>query len=113
MIRRPPRSTLFPYTTLFRSTGLAATAANADDSAEVTPGWVAWSGPRPCPAGPTAGEYGGRCPPYQPRDNLVWQPRGPTGAHDAGGSERVAWPGRALATGSTHSERRCSSGSPP
>src|SRR5436190_17330028 len=24
MIRRPPRSTLFPYTTLFRSTGLAA-----------------------------------------------------------------------------------------
>src|SRR5256885_9424572 len=28
MIRRPPRSTLFPYTTLFRSTGtLAATVA--------------------------------------------------------------------------------------
>src|SRR3712207_7091551 len=25
MIRRPPRSTLFPYTTLFRSTGLSAT----------------------------------------------------------------------------------------
>src|SRR5690554_7694318 len=24
MIRRPPRSTLFPYTTLFRSTGCAA-----------------------------------------------------------------------------------------
>src|SRR3712207_8198155 len=24
MIRRPPRSTLFPYTTLFRSVGLAA-----------------------------------------------------------------------------------------
>src|SRR3712207_8999227 len=24
MIRRPPRSTLFPYTTLFRSTGLCA-----------------------------------------------------------------------------------------
>src|SRR5258707_10883892 len=24
MIRRPPRSTLFPYTTLFRSTGLLA-----------------------------------------------------------------------------------------
>src|SRR2546425_5791960 len=24
MIRRPPRSTLFPYTTLFRSTGAAA-----------------------------------------------------------------------------------------
>src|SRR3712207_8916143 len=26
MIRRPPRSTLFPYTTLFRSHGLAASA---------------------------------------------------------------------------------------
>src|SRR2546429_2678026 len=29
MIRRPPRSTLFPYTTLFRSHGLAAIAAVA------------------------------------------------------------------------------------
>src|SRR2546426_6032786 len=29
MIRRPPRSTLFPYTTLFRSTG-AANGANAE-----------------------------------------------------------------------------------
>src|SRR5256885_10985627 len=27
MIRRPPRSTLFPYTTLFRSAGRAALAA--------------------------------------------------------------------------------------
>src|SRR5256885_7629675 len=27
MIRRPPRSTLFPYTTLFRSVGRAATSA--------------------------------------------------------------------------------------
>src|SRR5947209_12356927 len=27
MIRRPPRSTLFPYTTLFRSTGIAAVVA--------------------------------------------------------------------------------------
>src|SRR3712207_8217427 len=27
MIRRPPRSTLFPYTTLFRSVALAAPAA--------------------------------------------------------------------------------------
>src|SRR5690348_17893121 len=34
MIRRPPRSTLFPYTTLFRSPGrdaAAARAAEADD----------------------------------------------------------------------------------
>src|SRR5256885_12104095 len=28
MIRRPPRSTLFPYTTLFRSDGLAADAVS-------------------------------------------------------------------------------------
>src|SRR5256885_9912897 len=32
MIRRPPRSTLFPYTTLFRSSGPAA----------VTPGSTIW-----------------------------------------------------------------------
>src|SRR3712207_8314791 len=29
MIRRPPRSTLFPYTTLFRSWGPARASANA------------------------------------------------------------------------------------
>src|SRR5256885_10227954 len=28
MIRRPPRSTLFPYTTLFRSPGMLATTTN-------------------------------------------------------------------------------------
>src|SRR5256885_5154542 len=35
MIRRPPRSTLFPYTTLFRSLviGLAGTKARAQDHA--------------------------------------------------------------------------------
>src|SRR5256885_6726794 len=30
MIRRPPRSTLFPYTTLFRSLGLSALLRMAD-----------------------------------------------------------------------------------
>src|SRR2546430_13579217 len=30
MIRRPPRSTLFPYTTLFRSRGTTATPAALD-----------------------------------------------------------------------------------
>src|SRR2546429_6284445 len=34
MIRRPPRSTLFPYTTLFRSSLLAACAGLACDFAE-------------------------------------------------------------------------------
>src|SRR2546430_12116516 len=33
MIRRPPRSTLFPYTTLFRSTGDGAHLALADPGA--------------------------------------------------------------------------------
>src|SRR3712207_8106836 len=31
MIRRPPRSTLFPYTTLFRSAGVAAATIRARD----------------------------------------------------------------------------------
>src|SRR3712207_6918815 len=34
MIRRPPRSTLFPYTTLFRSTGRSAPV---DDLADMAP----------------------------------------------------------------------------
>src|SRR5256885_9966081 len=32
MIRRPPRSTLFPYTTLFRSSLLAATDLSFDEA---------------------------------------------------------------------------------
>src|SRR3712207_8429899 len=39
MIRRPPRSTLFPYTTLFRSLVGVATASVATYAAYV--GWVA------------------------------------------------------------------------
>src|SRR5688572_31965195 len=35
MIRRPPRSTLFPYTTLFRSYGLQEFAAKPGTSAPV------------------------------------------------------------------------------
>src|SRR2546426_5100949 len=34
MIRRPPRSTLFPYTTLFRSRGLHRAAGRVDRGAE-------------------------------------------------------------------------------
>src|SRR5256885_8286900 len=37
MIRRPPRSTLFPYTTLFRSAGDAAGARWAADREAVGP----------------------------------------------------------------------------
>src|SRR3989442_11626008 len=40
MIRRPPRSTLFPYTTLFRSLSSLSPAASAPRSARTTcPGW--------------------------------------------------------------------------
>src|SRR5256886_7991950 len=34
MIRRPPRSTLFPYTTLFRSAGPGADLSGAGDARE-------------------------------------------------------------------------------
>src|SRR2546430_7462847 len=36
MIRRPPRSTLFPYTTLFRSTSTAASTTTAAPSSTTT-----------------------------------------------------------------------------
>src|SRR5436309_8603215 len=37
MIRPPPRSTLFPYTTLFRSTGMSTTRRNAKLTAATLP----------------------------------------------------------------------------
>src|SRR3989337_3092631 len=37
MIRRPPRSTLFPYTTLFRSSGLGGHAGRGDRSRAAQP----------------------------------------------------------------------------
>src|SRR5260370_29346271 len=39
MIRRPPRSTLFPYTTLFRSAGFSRRHADADDLRRSHGGW--------------------------------------------------------------------------
>src|SRR2546427_2044456 len=59
MIRRPPRSTLFPYTTLFRSRGTAPIASNASYGYALlqggglpSSGFVAWSG------GPLSGGSG-------------------------------------------------------
>src|SRR2546430_13557890 len=37
MIRRPPRSTLFPYTTLFRSTAIRALVGPGDNAVIVEP----------------------------------------------------------------------------
>src|SRR5688572_30855953 len=46
MIRRPPRSTLFPYTTLFRSHGAEGMEATRGLGRELDPGDV----PSVCPA---------------------------------------------------------------
>src|SRR5438309_4608940 len=42
MIRRPPRSTLFPYTTLFRSSGRASRRPRPRTWAISTP-WTCWA----------------------------------------------------------------------
>src|SRR2546430_10906304 len=50
MIRRPPRSTLFPYTTLFRSpveAGLKRAAPDFEPSRLVRALGSIWPGPRP------------------------------------------------------------------
>src|SRR2546429_3522454 len=41
MIRRPPRSTLFPYTTLFRSVDFGIAAARGTPSGGGSPGYAA------------------------------------------------------------------------
>src|SRR3712207_8157365 len=43
MIRRPPRSTLFPYTTLFRSTWMGDSGeTEAPDAAARADRWLSW-----------------------------------------------------------------------
>src|SRR3712207_7263035 len=44
MIRRPPRSTLFPYTTLFRSTESTTSPRRPADSVRIVPSMKATSG---------------------------------------------------------------------
>src|SRR5947208_8598452 len=53
MIRRPPRSTLFPYTTLFRSPGWSVRRAGRPRA----------GGPSVAPHPPSGVEYGRRRPP--------------------------------------------------
>src|SRR5256885_12484847 len=48
MIRRPPRSTLFPYTTLFRSTSLSLPGMVREEKITLSPGLrvtTGWSPP--------------------------------------------------------------------
>src|SRR3989442_8507801 len=47
MIRRPPRSTLFPYTTLFRSPPPPGLAGLSPDAGGLEPGWRAARGTSP------------------------------------------------------------------
>src|SRR6266542_4637146 len=61
MIRRPPRSTLFPYTTLFRS-----------------PRWR-WSSPCQDPPGQAAGRQHGRPPGADPHRAVAGRPPAPDG----------------------------------
>src|SRR3712207_7562565 len=46
MIRRPPRSTLFPYTTLFRSEGIYLVRMDPG-TGELRPGGAVFAGPNP------------------------------------------------------------------
>src|SRR5437667_2933759 len=41
MIRRPPRSTLFPYTTLFRSISVARSSGRTDSASSLKRGYFA------------------------------------------------------------------------
>src|SRR2546430_8724548 len=63
MIRRPPRSTLFPYTTLFRSSGAVRRGRALLRKGRGDPGTAAWLGSF---ARPRGASQAGTCP-TQPR----------------------------------------------
>src|SRR3712207_8279896 len=69
MIRRPPRSTLFPYTTLFRSWSVARPCAGATGWGRRRPSTASSESARPAPyGGPGAGGASGEEPlPGRPR----------------------------------------------
>src|SRR2546426_10879627 len=76
MIRRPPRSTLFPYTTLFRSADPPATPGRAAHRAAAAPGQRHAGDPAPYGgdrAGERPGGARGRCAvdPGAPEVNLT------------------------------------------
>src|SRR3712207_9594056 len=68
MIRRPPRSTLFPYTTLFRSDRFAAALA-ADAHAVLVLDRAGWHGSRRLAVPPNVSLV--PLPPYAPELNPV------------------------------------------
>src|SRR2546427_6848721 len=68
MIRRPPRSTLFPYTTLFRSRGYAQYGARGDDAQKAGGGDGCGWKPRRSGDGPRSEEHTSE---LQSQSNLV------------------------------------------
>src|SRR2546427_2684785 len=73
MIRRPPRSTLFPYTTLFRSERDARQEAHSQEAERTTNGSVqalAGSGDSAAPADGYRPTWSNRCP-ATPRAGLL------------------------------------------
>src|SRR3712207_7591221 len=60
MIRRPPRSTLFPYTTLFRSAGEHRRAGGTGRHPAGTDPGHRWHGPAGARGGPRLGGGAGR-----------------------------------------------------
>src|SRR3712207_9309336 len=78
MIRRPPRSTLFPYTTLFRSgEGAGLEVRDADAAVELgAPGWlvVVDDEPEEAVAEAAPGRRGGTGAPLR---QVVGQPQAP------------------------------------
>src|SRR6266511_1485349 len=112
MIRRPPRSTLFPYTTLFRSAPRPAPSRRSHG-----PGCTATPPPTGRPTGPP--RCAGRCgpaPPHQParspptgRQRLV---RGPPPPPGAARTCATGPPSHALASLGGHSRRRRSRDEP-
>src|SRR2546429_8818115 len=83
MIRRPPRSTLFPYTTLFRSRVRYRTAA-ADSGGERGEGGSARSGPGAA-RGDRLGEHPRGSGGVPPRGSPSPSPRGAVDSEDTRG----------------------------
>src|SRR3712207_8191046 len=58
MIRRPPRSTLFPYTTLFRSLLGPTSLAHVEETVTAAPAATVWNGhANTDPAAPLVGHF--------------------------------------------------------
>src|SRR3989441_7975164 len=94
MIRRPPRSTLFPYTTLFRSPGRAE--ARRDGARRPRAGLLVARGEGAAPGDPRGGgPEPGRPPPVDERELARGRgARARGGGHAAGPADAGLPPGR-------------------